>query len=780
MFQCTQVPPSQGAGVPSLADTAAGAATSLKQQVQQQQQAAAPLASLVKAPGVPAAQGSLGDAAAALAPEHFLQPNDTNSSTLTPPPSPVRLKVGTAPRSSVRPSSIAADSQGVLEAQGSIVREIEDSSSSSELRGAAGAMMPGSNGGMLLPGSSAALQPGATSPNMDLPAVSQAGAGQAGPGFPQQSGEQLQKNLQDRQQYIQKQQRWLLFLRHCGLCQQGECQVGHSCSVGKELWAHMSSCSNAKCTYRHCNASRDLVHHYEHSQNVQCPICAPVREYLQRTAAQTGAAGGMPGSAQPTGNMGSPTQQQQAAAAPMASPARTPGSPQQFSEQLQQNLQDEEQYILKKQRWLLFLRHCGLCQQGEDKCQLGHHCSGGKELWTHILSCNKSECTYPHCNYSRDLVHHDKYCQDVQCPICAPVREYLQRTAAQAGAAGGMPGSAQPTGSMASSMQQPQQPAAAAPLASPAQAPGFPQQSSEQLQQNLQDQQQYIQEQQQWLRFLLHCVKHHLGENEGELPPACRAGKELCVHMLSYNNPECTYQRCTDSKALMSTTRSARCGSVAQEVFLASAQRQMIVQCPIYVAVGSAQPIDGRGQRIRRDPDRDQCKQESGCDHKAGANDSRDTQAPGASSSFEFDNGDQRIWWHPDRDQLQQDVDCNYEATAKNSGRDTQAPGASSSCDDRDQMHSRLPDQQLQQKLAQQQRQAADSQVMGRCQATNGHPTAQQQQQPELQGAVAAESSSIQRSSAGGAGWPALLAAVRAGNPLTVDLAELTARVQQL
>ncbi|WIA32932.1 hypothetical protein OEZ86_006100 [Tetradesmus obliquus] len=402
-------------------------------------------------------------------------------------------------------------------------------------------MMPGSNGGMLLPGSSAALQPGATSPNMDLPAVSQAGAGQAGPGFPQQSGEQLQKNLQDRQQNIQKQQRWLLFLRHCGLCQQGECQVGHSCSVGKELWAHMSSCSIAKCTYRHCSASRDLVHHYEHCQNVQCPICAPVREYLQRTAAQTGAAGGMPGSAQPTGNMGSPTQQQQAAAAPMAS------SPQQSSEQLQQNLQDEEQYIQKKQRWLLFLRHCGLCQQGEDKCQLGHHCSGGKELWTHIFSCNKPECTYPHCNYSRDLVHHDKYCQDVQCPICAPVREYLQRTAAQAGAAGGMPGSAQPTGSMASSMQQPQQPAAAAPLASPAQA------------------------------------------------------------------PECTYQRCTDSKALMKHHQECQ-----------------IVQCPIYVAVGSAQPIDGRGQRIRRDPDRDQCKQESGCDHKAGANDSRDTQAPAA------------------------------------------------------------------------------------------------------------------------------------------------------
>jgi hypothetical protein len=49
----------------------------------------------------------------------------------------------------------------------------------------AGALMPGSNGAMMMPGSSAAMQAASTSPNgpfMDLPAVSQPMAGQAGPG----------------------------------------------------------------------------------------------------------------------------------------------------------------------------------------------------------------------------------------------------------------------------------------------------------------------------------------------------------------------------------------------------------------------------------------------------------------------------------------------------------------------------------------------------------------------------------------------------------------------
>ena len=52
-------------------------------------------------------------------------------------------------------------------------------------------------------------------------------------------------------EYIAKQQRWLLFLRHCAKCnaQQGECQYGQSCTVAKALWRHILECANPQCAY---------------------------------------------------------------------------------------------------------------------------------------------------------------------------------------------------------------------------------------------------------------------------------------------------------------------------------------------------------------------------------------------------------------------------------------------------------------------------------------------------------------------------------------------------
>lgn len=43
----------------------------------------------------------------------------------------------------------------------------------------------------------------------------------------------LPDNQQDRAIYIQKQQRWLLFLRHCAKCNlsEKECQFQHTCKV---------------------------------------------------------------------------------------------------------------------------------------------------------------------------------------------------------------------------------------------------------------------------------------------------------------------------------------------------------------------------------------------------------------------------------------------------------------------------------------------------------------------------------------------------------------------
>lgn len=76
------------------------------------------------------------------------------------------------------------------------------------------------------------------------------------------------RSMQERQQYIQKQQRWLLFLRHCAKCQQdeAECQFSRSCRVGKELWTHILQCNNPQCAYPRCTSSKDLLKHHQKCQ----------------------------------------------------------------------------------------------------------------------------------------------------------------------------------------------------------------------------------------------------------------------------------------------------------------------------------------------------------------------------------------------------------------------------------------------------------------------------------------------------------------------------------
>lgn len=61
------------------------------------------------------------------------------------------------------------------------------------------------------------------------------------------------------------------------------------------LCSRLLSCSVANCVVNCC------------LQNVQCPICTPVKEYVRRTRTQAGTPGGMgaPGAAQPTGSMNS-------------------------------------------------------------------------------------------------------------------------------------------------------------------------------------------------------------------------------------------------------------------------------------------------------------------------------------------------------------------------------------------------------------------------------------------------------------------------------------------
>lgn len=50
--------------------------------------------------------------------------------------------------------------------------------------------------------------------------------------------------------YIAKQQRWLLFLRHCARCEADkDCPYGNSCIVAKALWRHIMACNDQGCPY---------------------------------------------------------------------------------------------------------------------------------------------------------------------------------------------------------------------------------------------------------------------------------------------------------------------------------------------------------------------------------------------------------------------------------------------------------------------------------------------------------------------------------------------------
>lgn len=55
----------------------------------------------------------------------------------------------------------------------------------------------------------------------------------------------------NNKEYIAKQQRWLLFLRHCAKCEAepGQCTYGQSCVVAKALWKHIMECSSPECHY---------------------------------------------------------------------------------------------------------------------------------------------------------------------------------------------------------------------------------------------------------------------------------------------------------------------------------------------------------------------------------------------------------------------------------------------------------------------------------------------------------------------------------------------------
>ncbi|KAL3633867.1 hypothetical protein CASFOL_022629 [Castilleja foliolosa] len=89
------------------------------------------------------------------------------------------------------------------------------------------------------------------------------------------------------------------------------------------------------------------------------------------------------------------------------------------------NIITREKQFKNQQRWLLFLRHARRCPAPEGKCH-DSNCLTVQKLLKHIENCNFPQCTYPRCRATRVLVNHNINCRDGSCPVCIPVKNFLQ------------------------------------------------------------------------------------------------------------------------------------------------------------------------------------------------------------------------------------------------------------------------------------------------------------------------------------------------------------------
>lgn len=102
---------------------------------------------------------------------------------------------------------------------------------------------------------------------------------------------------------------------------------------------------------------------------------------------------------------------------------------------------NRERQFKNQQRWLLFLRHARRCAAPEGKCQ-DVNCITVQKLWRHMDRCNLPQCSFPRCQHTRVLLHHHKHCRDPGCPVCIPVKNYLDlqlRARTRPGSDSGLP-----------------------------------------------------------------------------------------------------------------------------------------------------------------------------------------------------------------------------------------------------------------------------------------------------------------------------------------------------
>jgi E1A/CREB-binding protein len=68
---------------------------------------------------------------------------------------------------------------------------------------------------------------------------------------------------------VTRQQRWLIYLRHCAKCRLDEraCLLKAQCSYGKRLWQHMIRCDDPSCCqFPDCTSSTSLLKHHRQCQ----------------------------------------------------------------------------------------------------------------------------------------------------------------------------------------------------------------------------------------------------------------------------------------------------------------------------------------------------------------------------------------------------------------------------------------------------------------------------------------------------------------------------------
>ncbi|XP_022847823.1 histone acetyltransferase HAC1-like isoform X2 [Olea europaea var. sylvestris] len=86
---------------------------------------------------------------------------------------------------------------------------------------------------------------------------------------------------------------------------------------------------------------------------------------------------------------------------------------------------NREQQFKNQQRWLLYLRHARTCHAPKGNCQ-DPNCITARKLLNHIERCNILECLYPRCCGTKDLINHHRICREASCPVCIPVKNFLQ------------------------------------------------------------------------------------------------------------------------------------------------------------------------------------------------------------------------------------------------------------------------------------------------------------------------------------------------------------------